>query len=311
MKLRSSPVLGLICLGSILAMDTQLDCKDVAASGLLDALWYNAAVSASNANTQAQIAAAEDELSGKDTPGVNCWDLNGNGKNDPDEDVNEDGEFNALDCQGADGANGEDGQSGKGTAGTAGINCWDLNGNGKNDPDEDVNDDGEFNALDCQGATGQSGTPGTNGTNGQDLTGVIARGWIPGADYDVLPSEVGATYVPATGKAVGIVSVTRPEPEAGNPNVPMPGDYIVRVQLPERAEEYTRDELAVLLSVEARRLDGEPGPLYQLYGYWQILPSSLNGNTIVGDTVDLRILIKAGVYMIPADGNFTIVVMVP
>jgi 3-oxoacyl-[acyl-carrier-protein] synthase-3 len=38
MKVRSSPILGLICMGSILAMDTKLDCKDLAMSGLMDAM---------------------------------------------------------------------------------------------------------------------------------------------------------------------------------------------------------------------------------------------------------------------------------
>ena len=33
-----------------------------------------------------------------------------------------------------------------------GINCWDLNGNGVGDLREDVNGDGNYNALDCQGS---------------------------------------------------------------------------------------------------------------------------------------------------------------
>ncbi|MBS1636707.1 MAG: tetratricopeptide repeat protein [Bacteroidetes bacterium] len=35
------------------------------------------------------------------------------------------------------------------------YNCWDLNGNDKNDPEEDINEDGVFNEVDCQvnGAT--------------------------------------------------------------------------------------------------------------------------------------------------------------
>lgn len=37
-------------------------------------------------------------------------------------------------------------------AGLNGIHCWDLNGDGINDPEEDSNGDGIFNALDCQGA---------------------------------------------------------------------------------------------------------------------------------------------------------------
>lgn len=35
-----------------------------------------------------------------------------------------------------------------------GINCWDLNGNGIRDPEEDTNSDGLFDALDCRGFDG-------------------------------------------------------------------------------------------------------------------------------------------------------------
>ena len=38
MKLRSSGILGLFCFASILAMDVKIDCKDVAMSGLMDAV---------------------------------------------------------------------------------------------------------------------------------------------------------------------------------------------------------------------------------------------------------------------------------
>ena len=49
---------------------------------------------------------------------------------------------------------------------TNGINCWDLNGNSVNDPSEDINSDGLFNTLDCQGAVGANGANGAAGTNG-------------------------------------------------------------------------------------------------------------------------------------------------
>jgi hypothetical protein len=274
MKLRSSPMLGLVCMGLVLAMDTNVDCKDVATSGLLDAMWFSAGVAVGNANTQAQIDAINDELAGQQQPGA---------------------------------------------PGAPGVNCWDLNGDGVNDPAEDANGDGVWDALDCQGAAGQDGLNGQDGQNGQDgedgedLTGVIARGWIPGADYDAFPPEVGATYVPPAGDAVGILSACRPEPEAGDPNYPTPGEYHVRVALPQRDEAYTRSEIVVLISVEARRMGGDPGPLYQLFGYWQILPDNLDGDVVQGDVLELKIIVKAGSLpsMFPADGNFSIVVMVP
>ena len=39
-----------------------------------------------------------------------------------------------------------------GATGSAGINCWDLNGNGANDSNEDINMDSSYSALDCIGA---------------------------------------------------------------------------------------------------------------------------------------------------------------
>lgn len=50
--------------------------------------------------------------------------------------------------------------------GSNGINCWDLNGNGVNDPFEDVNGDGAWDALDCQGIAGAAGAPGGQGPQG-------------------------------------------------------------------------------------------------------------------------------------------------
>lgn len=55
-------------------------------------------------------------------------------------------------CSGKDGEDGD-----PGIAGETGINCWDTNGDGINDANEDVNGDNEFNGLDCQGAAGTDG----------------------------------------------------------------------------------------------------------------------------------------------------------
>jgi len=74
-----------------------------------------------------------------------------------------------LDCRGADGTdgadgldglsgqNGIDGQDGAdgadgavGQDGADGLNCWDLNGNGLADLEEDTNGDGFYTALDCR-----------------------------------------------------------------------------------------------------------------------------------------------------------------
>lgn len=53
-----------------------------------------------------------------------------------------------------------------GAPGKNGINCWDLNMNGKDDPEEDVNHDGWFNVNDCQGIKGDKGDKGDTGPQG-------------------------------------------------------------------------------------------------------------------------------------------------
>lgn len=56
--------------------------------------------------------------------------------------------------------------------GSEGLNCWDTNGDGIEDPAEDVNSDGSWDALDCQGADGAVGSDGEAGTTGQEVTEV-------------------------------------------------------------------------------------------------------------------------------------------
>ena len=55
-----------------------------------------------------------------------------------------------------------------GPQGPAGLACWDTNGNRIGDPDEDLNNDGNFDALDCQGAQGPAGADGPAGPAGAD-----------------------------------------------------------------------------------------------------------------------------------------------
>jgi len=111
---------------------------------------------------------------GKD--GVSCWDLNENGHDDVAEDVNGDGVFSVLDCQGragdpgTPGADGVDGQDGvDGIDGVDGLNCWDLDGDNAADRDEDINGDGVFDAQDCKGPRGPAGKTGPTGQSGADL----------------------------------------------------------------------------------------------------------------------------------------------
>lgn len=53
-----------------------------------------------------------------------------------------------------------------GEAGEDGINCWDLNGNRVNDPEEDINQDSAFDAEDCTGPEGPQGEQGEQGPPG-------------------------------------------------------------------------------------------------------------------------------------------------
>ena len=75
-----------------------------------------------------------------------------------------DGEDGTDGNDGEDGANGADGDAGAdgddGDDGQRGSDCWDLNENGVDDPEEDTNGDGSVNILDCTGADGEDGEDG-------------------------------------------------------------------------------------------------------------------------------------------------------
>ena len=154
----------------LLVYDTNFDCffYYIAATST----WQNMCTSASSTGVTGATG----------VNGINCWDLNGNGVNDPAEDVNGDGQWNSLDCAGAVGAAGPAGPVGAtgaaGVTGPTGIHCWDLNGNGINDPAEDINGDGQWNALDCKGATGNAGPAGPAGAAG--ATGAAGTNGVTG-----------------------------------------------------------------------------------------------------------------------------------
>ena len=73
--------------------------------------------------------------------GQSCWDLDGDGVEDAEEDSNADGVVDVFDCRGVAGADGVDGSDG--------LDCWDSNGNGEPDASEDLNGDGFVDHLDC------------------------------------------------------------------------------------------------------------------------------------------------------------------
>ncbi len=101
---------------------------------------------------------------------------------------------------GATGLTGPTGAAGaNGATGPTGISCWDLNGNNINDPGEDINLDGNWNTLDCQGATGAAGVAGATGATG--LAG--AAGPTGAAGINGATGATGANGINGTNGATG------------------------------------------------------------------------------------------------------------
>ncbi|MBI2281539.1 MAG: hypothetical protein HYU68_12755 [Bacteroidetes bacterium] len=126
--------------------------------------------------------------------GLNCWDANGNGVQDASEDINLDGNWDALDCAGPAGTNGTNGTNGtdglvsltNNTVEAPGINCPDGGIKVETGLDTDLSgilEAGEVTATTyvCNGAAGTAGTNGTNGTNGV----TYMNGITLGASYTV------------------------------------------------------------------------------------------------------------------------------
>ena len=106
-----------------------------------------------------------------------------------------------------------------GVTGPTGIHCWDLNGNNINDPAEDINSDGVWDALDCRGATGAvgatglTGAVGATGASGADgATGAVGATGLTGATgangATGLTGAVGATGASGADGATGAVGAT-------------------------------------------------------------------------------------------------------
>lgn len=140
MKLRSSGILGLVCFSSMLAFDLKIDCKDVAASSLLDALWFTASVAVNQAITDSKLQG----------------DGNGDGAGQP-----APGPPGADGRDGVDGADGRDGVDGQdGADGRDGVDGMDgMDGR--------------------DGVDGVDGQDGADGAPGLDATGAVAIASVP------------------------------------------------------------------------------------------------------------------------------------
>jgi hypothetical protein len=173
--------------------------------------------------------------------GLNCWDTDGDGNQDANEDINNDGLWDALDCRGADGAAGPQGpvgatgqqgptgatgpagpqgaQGAQGPAGPGGgLNCWDTDGDGIQDVSEDVNNDGLWNALDCRGADGATGPQGPTGATGaQGPIGLTGAAGPAGAQGPAgVAGPAGAQGVAGPAGAQGPQGATGPQGTQGS-----------------------------------------------------------------------------------------------
>lgn len=104
-------------------------------------------------------------------------------------------------------------ESANGPQGLPGINCWDLDGDGVNDPTEDVNGDSQFNTLDCRGDSGSVGPQGATGPTGQQgiqgVAGPTGPSGTNGTNGATGPSGAnGATGPTGPSGAQGIQGVT-------------------------------------------------------------------------------------------------------
>jgi hypothetical protein len=250
MKLKSAPIAG--CLLLTLAMGPNIDCDDIFLSSLVDGLWFAASVGVSQAGDAANGGTGQPAPGAPGEPGLDCWDLNDNGVEDAEEDVNGDGVWDALDCQGPQGPEGPEGPEGPaGAPGEAGE----------------------------EGEKGDTGDKGDQGDSGQDVTGVIARGVI-GADGTLL-SGSGVQYV----------------------EHPQLGVYFIGIELPDELLPADPDEFGTLITVELNSIGGDDGLAALLFGYYKV--ESIT-DTILRVQVQIRTVTNA-----LRNSDFTIAVVGP
>lgn len=193
------------CLGVATALVLPHGCGADAFLGLQDYqrdLLFGGIAVALLANQQTTVDAdggAGQPLPGAD--GLNCWDINGNGEPDGAEDTNDDGVFDARDCQGAPGAEGTEGP--RGVAGAPGA----AGPKGASGP---AGPPGEIGPQGAQGPEGSTGSPGLNGASGQ--AGPPGAPGAPGPQFfDVLVDDFFGNAAAGPGQLpVVLVPITEP-----------------------------------------------------------------------------------------------------
>jgi hypothetical protein len=114
---------------------------------------------------------------------------------------------------GAPGPQGPQGPAGPG----GGLNCWDTDGDGNQDANEDVNNDGIWNALDCRGEDGAAGPAGSVGPQGPiGLTGAAGPAGAQGAAGVAGPAGAQGVAGPAGAQGPqGLQGATGPQGPQG------------------------------------------------------------------------------------------------
>jgi len=130
------------------------------------------------------------------------------GPSGPEGPAGEEGESGTNGVDGVDGTDGVDGSDGAdGVNGADGLHCWDANGDGIEDFDEDTNADSIWDAADCQPSITREVVTGETATSTifqQSLTLTCGAGMVPyGGGYRLVAAN-NSTNVDA------IVTVSRP-----------------------------------------------------------------------------------------------------
>jgi hypothetical protein len=132
----------------------------------------------------------------------------------------------------------------EGPQGDPGLACWDLDGDGEGDIDEDVNDDGNYDALDCQGPQGPPGPV---------FAGALVNSYrvqVFGHAGHTLFSTDSTSYVPVPGTFPAQIS-RFPAPASGTSRVyrvevsfAVDWDRIIRLRLRDPWNERTKWEFS-------------------------------------------------------------------
>jgi len=182
--------------------------------------------------------------------------------------------------------------------GEPGLSCWDLNGNGVADPEEDANGDGVFDTLDCAGLPGEPGPAGGSGPAGaQGPAGEPGEG---GGFFSIFVDDFFMAEGDPSGELpVRVVPIVEPV-------LPDDSPIAYRVAIPQGYDGEQQNRVTMRLFFY--RTGGEPGICHM----FQIdAARAINGEPIgtYGTTRVVRIVLDGGT--IDPQGGMLVVVDLP